>query len=243
MIDHDALRRTFERYARAVLTSFTIEEVLYPLTDQIVEVMGVDGAGLCLLDEGHLAFVTATDESVARLDQAQVAIDAVADRAERLGDAAPCYAVLEVGAPLATADIAELERWPVFVESMEAAGFAAHLAVPLPSTGVRMGVLSVYHAAPRSWTDEELRIAQLLADLAAGYVQNAETLVASRRTNEQLERALDSRVVIEQAKGIMAERYGLTPAEAFGRLRRHARDHRQPLHVVARELIERSGAS
>ena len=240
MIDHDALLATFERYARAVLTSFTIEEVLYPLTDQVVDVLDVDGAGLCLLDDGRLAFVTATDESVARLDQAQVAIDAVADRAPRLGDAAPCYAVLEGGEPLATDDVAQLECWPVFVDAMRSAGFAAHLTVPLPSTGEPIGVLSVYRRTPRSWTGEEQQVAQLLADLAAGYVQNAESLDASQRTTRQLQGALASRVVIEQAKGVIAERHGLEPDEAFGRLRRFARDNRMSLHDAARELIERS---
>ena len=240
MIDHDALRSTFERYARAVLTSFSIEEVLYPLTDQVAEVLDVDGAGLCLLDDGHLAFVTATDQAVARLDQAQVTIDAVADRAERLSDAAPCYAVLEQRQPSATGDVARLDRWPVFVDAMHSAGFAAHLAVPLPSTGEPMGVLSVYGRRPRGWTAEEQQVAQLLGDLAAGYVQNAESLDASMRTTRQLERALESRVVIEQAKGVIAERYGLRPDEAFGRLRRHARDHRMSLHDAAREVIEQS---
>ena len=101
-----------------------------------------------------------------------------------------------------------------------------------------MGSLNIYDERTRNWSDGDVRAARVLADMAVGYVINASQLEQAERTREQLQEALESRVVIEQAKGMLANANGITIDEAFGRLRRHARSSRLPLREVATAVVE-----
>ena len=101
-----------------------------------------------------------------------------------------------------------------------------------------MGSLNIYDERIRHWSEGDVRAARVLADMAVGYVINASQLEQAERTREQLQEALESRVVIEQAKGMLANANGITIDEAFGRLRRHARSSRLPLREVATAVVE-----
>lgn len=225
-MNRQALFDAVRAYAHALLEPFRVEDVLYPLSDRIAEVLEAEGAGLCLLRDGRLLFLTATNEHVAEVDAAQSALDD-----------GPCYEALRLGAPVLTADLTRERRYEGFAEILLAAGFRAHLAVPLPSVKDGLGVVTIYRSRPEPWTNEEVDAAQLLADIAAGYLLNARSLEAARREGDQLHRALESRVVIEQAKGVLSQRHGIDVSRAFGLLRSHARNQRRPLHEVAREVV------
>jgi AmiR/NasT family two-component response regulator len=100
-----------------------------------------------------------------------------------------------------------------------------------------LGAMNIYSAEPRLWTDDEIATAQVLADMATSYLVNASELEKSRRTSEQLQEALQSRVVIEQAKGILSAERRISMDEAFETLRRHARNHNANLRAVADAVV------
>jgi AmiR/NasT family two-component response regulator len=100
-----------------------------------------------------------------------------------------------------------------------------------------MGTLDIYDMRPRTWEDDDLEASLLLTDMAVSYVANASELERSERIREQLQQALESRVVIEQAKGMIAAERGVGIDEAFKVLRQHARARNANLHDVAQAVV------
>ncbi|MFI6641113.1 ANTAR domain-containing protein [Streptomyces sp. NPDC050504] len=151
----------------------------------------------------------------------------------------PAHFCLRTGSELVDCDLRrDADRWPVFAERALSAGVDRTTVLPLrrgdePSVGV-LQLLSRGDGLPKA--DREL--AQELGDLCAQLLSHVRALDQSRRTSEQLGLALDSRIVIEQAKGILAERWDIHPDEAFGALRGHARAERRRLNEVARDVVE-----
>lgn len=230
MADQSALNRAFADYARTIARRYDIGEVLYRLTDQAVEVLGVDGAGVSLGDRNAaLQFVTATDESVTQVEERQIALQQ-----------GPCHDAFQSGEQVTSADLRTEERWPGFRESAVQLGMRAVAGIPMLVNEERIGAVNLYVSQPREWPADDLEIAQLLSNMATGYIVNARTLTETERLATQLQHALDSRVVIEQAKGIIAERHGIDTAAAFDRIRQHARSSNAKLHAVAQAVVERS---
>jgi len=112
-----------------------------------------------------------------------------------------------------------------------------HLTLASRSARSRPSALNLYSREPRDWSEEDITVAGVMADMATGYIVNASKLVQQRQLNTQLQHALDSRVVIEQAKGITAQRCGITVEEAFQRIRHHARSHNNTLRSVADAIV------
>ena len=229
MVDDHALRRALTQYVRTTLGTYSIGETLYRLTDLVVEVIGCDGAGVSVGDaEGRLRFVTATDAFVVPAEEAQV----------RTQDG-PCYEAFTTAKVVTAEDLAaEGDRWPKYSDTALASGSRAVMGVPMGVEDASIGAVNLYHRRPHIWTDQELEAAGLLSDMAAGYIANLRTLEGSQRLSVQLQQALDSRVVIEQAKGIIAARHELDVATAFQRLRRMARDRQCRIHDVARDVVD-----
>lgn len=229
-MDQSALNRAFADYARTLAHRYEIGQVLYRLTDQVVEVLDVDGAGVSLADRDEtLRFVTATDEAVTKVEEVQAELDE-----------GPCHEAYRTRERVTSSDLTSDERWPKYSLSALEEGLRAVAGIPMVVDDQRVGALNLYVGEFREWPDEDLAVAQLLADMATGYIVNARVLTESQRLTRQLQHALDSRVVIEQAKGIVAERYAMDTAAAFQRIRQHARSSNTNLHVVAREIVERS---
>lgn len=228
MTDHQALSRVLRHFARTMAGSYDISQTLYDLSDSVVEVLGATAAGVAILDGDELRFVTATS------DQA-----AAAERIQEERQAGPCRESIERGEPVPVADLRDChDRWRGYADAVEEIGFCGALGIPLVLDDQRVGSLDVYSVEPRDWSEEDVDAALVLADLGAAYVLNASELAQSQRTAEQLQTALDSRVVIEQAKGVLAERLGITPDEAFQRLRTSARSHSTKLAELCRKVIE-----
>lgn len=227
MIDDRALRDAFSDYAAALLERYDIGHVLYRLTDQVVDVLGVDGAGVSLrVSDDDLQFVTATDDRSSRVEAAQI----------QAGDG-PCYAAFRSGDVVTVADLERDGRWEEVRRSALGEGFRAIAGIPMPVTEVRIGALTLYKSTPHEWSAEELDVAQLLANVASGYILNWRSLDETTTLASQLQHALDSRIVIEQAKGVLAERHGTTPDDAFHALRKHARSTSSRLHDVAGQVV------
>ncbi len=229
MIDDLALREAVSGYARRIASSYEVGHALYSVTDDALRVLGCDGAGVSVGDpEGRLRFVTATEQRVVRIEEEQ----AVAQEG-------PCFEAFETGTPVVTADLLGEARWERYRSTAVAAGFRAVAGVPMVVDDVRIGAMNLYREAPHEWSEEELQVAQVLGDMASGYIVNHRTLSASRALAGQLQVALDSRVVIEQAKGVVAASRDLDVDAAFQRLRAHARKQGRKLHDVARDVVER----
>lgn len=227
MTDHSALERAFREYARALLGPYDVGRVLYRLTDQVVEVLGIDGAGVSIAGDDGLEFLTATDERIVRIEEHQIGIGQ-----------GPCQDAFRTGRPTTSDDLESERRWPDFTPFAIEVGCRSLGGVPMPAGERTIGAIDLYSFEPRRWSEEELDAAQLLADMAAGYVLNARELDETRKLSTQLQHALDTRIVIEQAKGIIVARNGLDMAQAFARLRDHARSNRRPVHDVARDVVD-----
>jgi GAF domain-containing protein len=129
------------------------------------------------------------------------------------------------------------DRWPSFTAAAVRAGFRSASALPLRYRDVTLGAMNLLSASPDPMADEDRVVARAFADLAAVSIVQNRAHVEARRLNEQLSAALTSRVVIEQAKGVLAERAGIDLTEAFERMRAYARDHNSRLADVARAAV------
>jgi GAF domain-containing protein len=142
------------------------------------------------------------------------------------------------GALIAVPDLrAAVEDYPRFAPQALDLGVRSVHAVPLIHQRTHVGSLDIINREPMALDVEQLGIAQLLADVTMSYIANSRMVEEATTTAQHLQRALDSRVAIEQAKGILVERYGITPTEAFERLRHHARSNRIRLLDVAEQVI------
>ena len=228
MVNHTALLSLFGEFAEALLAPYEIGDVLYRLTDGVVDVLDVDGAGVSLARDGErLEFVTATDHRAAAVEEVQVA-----------GAVGPCWDAFRGNKQIRIDDLRDDSPWTGFNEQALAHGIHAVAALPMPVAAQRIGALGLYRERPGPWSDEELDVGQMLANMASGYVINNLQLSESRTIAEQLQVALDSRVIVEQAKGVLAGRRGISPLEAFGLLRDHARANREKVHDVSRRVVD-----
>ena len=226
MVATDRLTAVLTRFARAMSDSYDLTEVLYRLTDDVTEVLDVAGAGIAVADaEDVLRYATASSEAVATLERVQ--------EEHQLG---PCAEAFRSQEPVTVTDIADRADWPAYRSEAQRLGFHAVAGVPLSLASERFGALNLYDHGPREWTPEDIGLARILADVAAGYLVQAR-LEDSRRLAEQLQYALDTRVVIEQAKGVLSVELGVSVDEAFDRLRRYARNHNQNLRALAQSVV------
>jgi GAF domain-containing protein len=134
-------------------------------------------------------------------------------------------------------DLSRDRRWPAFGAAAVRRGLLAVLASPIPYADGAVGVLAMLDRAPHAWARAERQALVAYTDLAAMLVLNAIEATERGRLAGELRAALDSRVVIEQAKGVLVGRHGLTTRQAFERLRQQARDQRRPLAEVAAEVV------
>jgi GAF domain-containing protein len=219
---YDALRE----FARTIQNPFEIGDVLYHLNDTVSDVLRAAGAGIMLGTEGNLQFVTASDARVSQAERLQDELDA-----------GPCHEAFTGGRRVIIADLRAEDRWPEFTTQVIGLGLHAIAALPMKAFGEVIGALNVYRDEPGEWSEEDLDAGELLSAVASGYILNAQRLQASQRLAEQLQIALDSRVIIEQAKGILAAKLGTDPDSAFNLLRRHARSANRKLHDVANDVV------
>ena len=226
MIDEAGLHRSLGSLVHVLTRHSRLPEALQALVEQVSAALEVRGAGVALTRGPGLRFITATDPVVAAVESAQ--------RAARAG---PAYEASGSGEPVAVPDLhACARRWPAFVETALAHGIVAVSAIPLRNAET-VGVCDLYAGRAKDWTADELEVAALFAELATCYVVAQAENERERRTVAQLEQALDSRVVIEQAKGVIAAERHVTVDEAFAVLRRYANDRNEKLRAVADAVV------
>jgi GAF domain-containing protein len=228
MVNHEELALLLVEFARNLVRGYDIEAILSRVCEGTAAIVGATGAGVMLEDEqGDLRFVAASDEIVREIEDLQI----------EFGEG-PCLHSYHTGEQVVVTDLATSDHFPRFGPKAVEAGLRAVYSFPMGFEEQVIGALNLYDAEPGVFGEDEQRAGQTLADISTSYLLNARSVAARGRLTGQLQRALDSRIVIEQAKGRLAERLSLQPGDAFEILRRHARNHGLRLHDVARDVAE-----
>jgi GAF domain-containing protein len=222
--------QTFVEIVDTLVDDFDVIEVLTVLTSRSVELLEAAAAGILLADtEGHLRVIGASSEKVGLLELFQIQ-----------NDEGPCLDCYHTGAIVLAPNLTASSPWPNFAAESVRSGFPSVCAVPLRLKDLVLGCLNLFMAEPVGLSDAEVALAQALADVASiAIIQDMATREAAVREGH-LQHALNSRIVIEQAKGMIAERSAVDMDEAFARLRAFARNNNRGLTEVAEGLVSGS---
>ncbi len=228
------LARTFVELADNLVDDFDVVELLTLLADRCVDVLDVAAAGLMLVaPDGGLRVMASSSEAMR-----------VLELFELQAQEGPCLDCYRTGQPVMNIDLATVNgRWPRFAAEALAVGFRSVHALPLRLRGTVIGALNVFHVDPGDMRRADVDAAQALADVATIAILQHRARLEAQLINDQLNHALNSRIVIEQAKGMIAERASLTMEQAFSALRAHARDHNIRLVDVASDVVAGSLAA
>lgn len=204
------------------------------LTRSCVELLDAAAAGLMLADaHGRPRPAAASDDRARRLTESE----------ERYGEG-PCQDCCRLAAPVVCPDLrpdaAASRRWPRFAARARDDGVGSAYAVPLRHGRRTLGALALFRTARGRPPGPDTVLAGSLAEAAAAGIWRDRAMRDSERLAAQLQRALDSRVVVEQAKGVLAERWGVHPDAAFTALRHHARARRARISDLARQVVDRT---
>lgn len=223
------LVETFVTLADTLVDDFDVVEFLSMLTSRVVELSIATEAGILLADEtGDLQVMAASKERTRLLELFQI------QNAE-----GPCQECFTTGRPVEVPDLElERDRWPRFAPRALEVGFRSVQAVPMRLRGEILGAMNLFIAQPGGVDPADRTLVQALADIATiGLLQRRTTLNAQLHLG-QVQHALQSRIVIEQAKGIVAQQADIPVDDAFERLRRYSMNRNMPLHDLARAVID-----
>lgn len=222
------LAAVFVELADTLVADFDLVEFLQRLTTQVSELAEARAAGLLLADTRHrLNFMAASDERVHVLDLFQIQ-----------ADEGPCHDCYRQGRAVSEENLREaITRWPRFAPEAVSAGFGAVHAFPLRLRGEVIGSLGLFADHPGRMRPEDVKIVQALADVATIGMLQERAIRRGEVLADQLQTALHSRVVVEQAKGVIAQLYSVSVDEAFELLRRYCRRRGLRLGEMARAIV------
>jgi GAF domain-containing protein len=204
-----------------------VEDAISEVVHTTHTMFGVDGAGLMLVDDDqHLRKVAASDDRFGHLEDLQIR-----------HQEGPCIDAFDTRELISAEDLASEQRWPRFSEAAVARHVRAVLASPLPYNQAAVGVVAVLSEQRRPWSPEAELALLAFTDLAALFIAS---MMQGERQSElagQLQGALDSRKVIEQAKGVLMGKNGITARQAYEQLRARARSERRKLSAVCAEIV------
>jgi len=227
MYDQPLFLQTLSRFAAVLPARYDLEAVLTELTESATAVLGLWGSGVTMADDDRLRYMTAEIQASRELE-----------RNQEWQQAGPCRDAYETGEVVRVSDVREESaRWPEFAATATRRGVAGVAGIPMRLADKIIGTLNLYSAGPREWSGEDIAVAGVLADVATSYVVNASMLRQQEQLSEQLQHALESRVVIEQAKGITAFKNAVTVDQAYRLIRRHARNNNASLRMVAEAIV------
>jgi GAF domain-containing protein len=227
---HRVFLETLSEFSTNLLSAYDTDTMLEELTTRLVEIFDLAATGLALAQGERLELATVVPDHIATLEQTQLE--------SRTG---PCIEAYETGTVVAVPDLgAQIETWPEYCASARRLGVRAVAGIPMRLDGTCIGAVNLYSAVPRTWTDDHLAAAVALANMATGYLVNASKLRQQEQLNEQLQQALDSKVIIEQAKGALSVTHSIGVDEAFARIRSYARGHNETVRAVATAIVDGS---
>jgi GAF domain-containing protein len=217
------LSEVFVELADTLVDDFDVVEFLTTLAHRCAELFDAAEAGVVLGDEAGSLRSVASSTEVARM----------LDLFELQNEEGPCLDCFRSGRPIVNRSLEEAGAWPAFAPEAIRLGFRAVHAVPMRLRGTVIGAVNLFTTSTRPLSNDDISMAQALADVATISLLQERGIREARVLNEQLQSALHSRVVIEQAKGVLAERRQVDMGRAFELLRRHARRANQKLSDVA----------
>jgi GAF domain-containing protein len=223
------LSEIFVTLADTLIDDFDAVEMLHYLAEACVELLPIESAGIMLADRtGSLRLTAMSSE-----------LDEALELYEIQTDEGPCIDCYRTGVAVTNVVVSESSgRWPRFAVAAEAATVRTTQALPLRLRGDTIGSMNLFSTESGILSAADLALAQALTDMATISILQERAASEKSLLAEQLQNALNSRVLIEQAKGMMAERVGGTPDEAFDRMRRYARNRGARLVDVARSVID-----
>jgi len=222
-----ALAEAFVSLADTLVADYDVIELLDRLCTDCVALLPIDAAGLLLSDQrGALRVLSSSTEQAHLMELFQVQMSE-----------GPCLDCFHTSRQVTATDLSDDDRWPRFTARARHAGYRAVHALPLRLRLDPIGALNLFGSRPGGLSAENLRIGQALADVATIGILQERAIRRREVLAEQLQTALNSRLIIEQAKGILAERGHLDLAQAFTLLRSHARTNNQRLSDLARDVV------
>ena len=229
MTTDSSLARTLVELADSLVADFDVVDLLTVLADRCVDTFDVSDAGIMLgSSDGVLRVMASSSEEMRVLELFK----------EQTAEG-PCLDCYRTGEPVSNMQLSTAAtRWPRFTPEAIAAGFTSVQALPMRLRGTVIGALNLFHVDERAMTKDAAELAQAFADVATIAILQNRGSREAQAVNEQLSQALNSRIVIEQAKGMVAERLGIDMGAAFTRLRSHARNHNLRLAALASSVIE-----
>jgi transcriptional regulator with GAF, ATPase, and Fis domain len=226
---HLALAATFVALTDTLVTDFDVNDLFDRLVTACIDVLDATTAGLMLVDHsGALQLVASSSEAMRDLELFEMS-----------HGEGPCIDAFATGDAVVVrlSDPGAAQRWPRFATEAAARSLTSVQALPMRLRATRIGALNVFHSAGRDPRPDETRMAQAFADVATIAILQRRALASSEMLAEQLQTALNQRIVIEQVKGLLAERGQLSVDAAFARLRTFCRSRGLPLTKTAREIV------
>jgi len=228
MTEDDDLRESLDALSHLATGQLDLKELLTRVAEfAVAAIPGADGAGLTLLEQGHADTIVASAPFVAEVDAIQYGIEE-----------GPCITAASEGRTVRSGELSEDGQWPRFGPRVGRLGVHSVLSLPLITPSGVVGAMNVYAHPQNSFSDHAERIGELFAVPAAIAVQNAQVLSQAKRLAQQLQVALTSRAVIDQALGILMSRTGSTSEEAFDRLRDRSQADNVKLRDVAQRVVD-----
>jgi GAF domain-containing protein len=221
--------RAFVELADTLVDDYDIIDLLDRLAGYSVELLAADAAGILLGDaRSTLRVVASTDEQTEWMELLQLQ-----------ADEGPCVECYRTGAPVSVPDLTDATvRWPRFSAALARGGnYRSVHALPLRLRGEAIGAINLFHHQPGALPAADLALGQALADIATIGILSERAISRGEVLVEQLQNALNSRIIIEQAKGVLAQQGGTGMDAAFDRLRRYARNHQLHISEVARRVV------
>lgn len=220
----------FVEMVNALVDDFDVIDVLTAMTARCVELLHADAAGILLADQqGTLRVIGASNEQAHLLELLQIQ-----------NDEGPCMDCYRTGRVVATVDLTGPTPWPTFAAASVARGYLWACAVPMRIKDFRMGCLNLFGSERTTLTTQDIALAQGFSDVATIAISQHRLNDDGTVRERQLQQALDSRTVIEQAKGMVAAQRGVDMERAFTWLRDYARSHNRRLTDVANDVIVRT---
>lgn len=225
------LNAAFVMVADTLTANYDVLDLLHTLVNECTQIVGAQAGGLMLVDpDGDLQVVASTSESAELVEVLQLA-----------AGAGPCLDCFATGQQVSVPDIAASEeRWPAFRDAARQQGFLAVHAIPMRLRGDTIGTMNLFGTSAGTLSRRNAAAAQALADVATIGILHERIATHANVVAEQLQKALDSRVLIEQAKGAIAQANGTSMDGSFATLRSYARNHNLTLHAVSEAITNRS---
>jgi GAF domain-containing protein len=226
----ELLAQTFVQLADTLVDDFDVIDLLTMLALRCVDLLDASATGILLADpDGHLHVVAASSEQATVLELFQLQ-----------NEEGPCLDAFRSGEPVSHTNLDAGSPWPLFARTAMEAGLRSVHALPMRLRDRVIGTLNLFIATIDPLTAADVTVAKALADAATIALLQHQAASDASRLATQLHGALSSRVTIEQAKGVLAERAGVGMDEAFGRLRSYARAHNLKLTSLADALVSRT---